>query len=114
MTVNLKYDTDPEALAWARENVQHLVDKLRRFEQQSTDEGLLQRASQWRVMANTIESELIGGTGCVIAAFDDRMPTFAPFFAAALTPDMEAKQEASRARIRERNARLQAEQGREQ
>jgi len=109
MSVNLKYDTDPEALAWARENVQRLVDKLRRFEQQAADQGQPEEARRHRSTANIIESELIGGTGCVIAAFDRRMPALAPMLAKALTPEMEAKQEASRARIRERNARLARE-----
>lgn len=83
MSINLKYDTDPEALAWAREKVQQFVDKLRDFEEQAKhgqpfDES---RVRQWRVLANMTESHLIGGTGCVIALFDERMPSLAPIFA---------------------------------
>lgn len=80
MSVNLKYDTDPEALAWARSKVQPLIDKMRRFEQQATESGETDPA-QWRKIANVIESHLIGGSGCVIAQFDERMPTFAPILA---------------------------------
>ena len=80
MSVNLKYDTDPEALAWARSKVQPLIDKMRRFEQHATESGETDPA-QWRKIANVIESHLIGGSGCVIAQFDERMPTFAPILA---------------------------------
>lgn len=83
MTVNLKYDTDPEALAWAREKVQRFIDKLRDFEAQAKAAESPEREHQWRVAANMTESYLIGGHGCVIASFDERMPTFAPILAGA-------------------------------
>jgi hypothetical protein len=82
MSINLKYDTDPDALAWGREKVQSVIKKLRRFEAQDTQAGEFSRAQQWRKMANLLEADLIGGQGCVIALFDERMPAVAPHFAA--------------------------------
>ena len=87
MPINLKYDTDADALAWGREKVQSVIDKLRRFEAQDTQSGEFQRAQQWRKMANLMEADLIGGRGCVIALFDERMPVIAPHIASANHPD---------------------------
>jgi hypothetical protein len=83
MSVNLKYDTDPEALAWARAGVQGLVDKMRRFERQAAEQGTTDPA-QWRKIANIVESHLIGGKGCVIATFDERRAKLAPIIAEAI------------------------------
>jgi hypothetical protein len=86
VSVNLKYDTDPEALAWARERVQGLIDKMRRFEEQAKHAvpDAPDRARQWRVFGNLLESDFIGGSGCVIAAFDERMVQLAPILAEAI------------------------------
>lgn len=86
MSVNLKYDTDSEALAWAREKVQAFVDKMRNFERQAAEKGTTDPA-QWRKIANIVEDHFIGGRGCVIASFDERMPTFAPILAESLLTD---------------------------
>lgn len=74
-----RFNSDPEALAWAREGVQSMVDKLRRFEKQAReapfgDRNAEQRAHQWRVLANMLQMDMIGGKGCAIAVFDERLP----------------------------------------
>ncbi|GAA3730231.1 hypothetical protein GCM10022239_03530 [Leifsonia bigeumensis] len=71
-----KYDHDPEALAWARAKVEAFVEKMRNFEEQAShaDPPAPERERQWRVFANVAESHFIGGEGCVIAAFDERLP----------------------------------------
>ena len=93
MSVNLKYDTDPEALAWARERVQGFIDKMRRFEEQAkhSEPYAPERERQWRVFGNMLQDSFIGGSGCVIAAFDERMVTLAPAIAESTHPgDLES------------------------
>lgn len=70
-----KYDRDPEALAWAREKVEGLVCKMKKFEQQALENGTTD-PKQWRRIANILQMELIGGDGCVVARFDHRLPEF--------------------------------------
>jgi hypothetical protein len=69
-----KYDRDADALAWARSRVQQKIDRFRRFETQARERGNDAQASQWRKMANFLQMDFIGGTGCPIAAFDERRP----------------------------------------
>ena len=69
-----RYDTDPEALAWARSQVQRLAAKYRDFEKRCKERGDLEKAAMWRKFANLLEMELIGGKGCVITPFDERRP----------------------------------------
>lgn len=74
------YDLDPEAVAWGRAKVEGFVAKMRNFQQMATDVGgeqAMARADQWRKIANLVEMLLIGGQGCAIAAFDERLPFFA-------------------------------------
>jgi hypothetical protein len=91
VSINLKYDTDPEALAWGREKVGSVIAKCRRFEAQATQAGEFQRAQQWRKLANLMHADLIGGEGCVIALFDRRMPAVAPHFADAQPSEPEPR-----------------------
>lgn len=70
-----KYDSDPEALEWARGKVQHVIDKMERFERQAAERGDSD-PRQWRKIANILRMELVGGKGCVIAPFDWRLPDF--------------------------------------
>lgn len=79
-----KFDLDPEALAWARAKVERFIKKMRDFEEQASraDPPAPDRERQWRVFANIAESHFIGGEGCVIAAFDERLPTILPRLAA--------------------------------
>ena len=69
-----RFDTDPEALAWARAAVQRRIDHYRGFEAQARDSGGDEQASRWRRVANLLHMDFVGGTGCVIAAFDERRP----------------------------------------
>lgn len=71
------YDRDPAALAWARAAIQREIDKFRDWEHRDTESGNAERAKQWRMMRNMLDRQFIGGTGCVIAAFDERKPAYA-------------------------------------
>jgi hypothetical protein len=69
-----RFDRDPEALAWARAKVQHHIDKLARWEQQAADQDKREQADHWRRVRSYMERSLIGGQGCTVAAFDERLP----------------------------------------
>lgn len=75
-----RFSRDPEALAWARGHVEGFVAKMRNFERMAResggDEGL-ERARNWRRIANILEMQFVGGEGCVITPFDERLPAFA-------------------------------------
>lgn len=70
-----RLDSDPEALAWARAKVQNRIDHYRKFERQATEQGSSD-PKQWRLIAWSLERDFIGGEGCVVAAFDERLPKF--------------------------------------
>jgi hypothetical protein len=69
-----RFDSDSDALAWARAKVQQKIDRCREFERQCKDKGDSEQASAWRKRANMMHMWFIGGEGCVIAAFDERFP----------------------------------------
>jgi len=69
-----RFDDDPEALAWARSKVQRQIDRMTDFERQARERGGSD-PEQWRRFRYLLESSFIGGSGCVIAAFDERLPT---------------------------------------
>lgn len=69
------YDTDPEALAWARAKVQEVVGKA---EECATNPLLTHQAREgWRQTAAFIRYELVSRDGAVYAAFDERWPSLA-------------------------------------
>jgi hypothetical protein len=68
------YNSDPDALAWARAKVQRQIDKLDRWHREATDQGKPEQAGQWRRISAYLRRTFIGGEGCVIAAFDHRLP----------------------------------------
>lgn len=80
MNDDSKFDLDPEALAWARTKVEKFIKKMRNFEEQAShgDPYSPERERQWRVFGNIVRMDLIGGEGCVIALFDERLPTILP------------------------------------
>lgn len=69
-----RFDDDPDALAWARAKIQHVIDRATRFEQQARGNGLPDTAETWRRTASYLRLSFIGGEGCVIASFDHRLP----------------------------------------
>ena len=69
-----RYDTDPEALAWARTKIQDEIDRCRKFHASATEAGQPEQAEMWRRLANRMERTFMGGSGCVIAYFDERLP----------------------------------------
>ena len=68
------YDRDPAALAWARTKIQHEIDRLNHFHTSAKAAGNDEQAEMWRRMANHLRRTLIGGSGCTIGAFDERLP----------------------------------------
>lgn len=69
-----RFDSDPEALAWARKHVQRAIDRARQFGAQAAGED---QGFGWAHIARYMEQKLIGGQNCVIAAFDERKPEHA-------------------------------------
>lgn len=72
--VDKRYDRDPGAVAWARAKVQQEVDKLRDWQAKDAAAGEKERSDRWRRHVNHLKRTFIGGDGCVIAAFDERLP----------------------------------------
>ena len=73
-----RFDRDPDALAWARLKVKDLESRWRKFAESAADAGKDDQADMWRYLANGVRNELIGGEGCVIAAFDERRASLPP------------------------------------
>jgi hypothetical protein len=69
------YDRDPAALAWARAKIQREIDRMVDFERQATERGTSD-PKRWRMFGNLLRRQFIGGQGCVIAAFDERLPQY--------------------------------------
>lgn len=79
-----RYDTDPDALNWARTRVQHQIDRLAALEERATETGKTELAAGLSMARRSTEQLLLGGEGCVVGAFDERRPTM--FGGAAPTP----------------------------
>lgn len=71
-----RFDTDPDAIAWARRKILRAVERAEGFEKHNTEAGSADAdwAARWRVTAQFMRRTLLGGRGCVIAAFDERLP----------------------------------------
>ena len=69
-----RFDTDPAALAWARQKIQQTVERAEQFEKHATERGQVDMAARWRLAAQVMRRDLLGGKGCVIAGFDERLP----------------------------------------
>jgi hypothetical protein len=69
-----KFDTDPEALAWARSRALKLAERFKSMETHCQQEGMHDKAQGWGGAIYLLEKNLIGGSGCTIAAFDERIP----------------------------------------
>ena len=72
-----KYDHDPEALAWARAKVQAYIDRLTDFEHQAKDRDATAKALGLGAARILAHRHLLGGVGCTIGAFDERLPALA-------------------------------------
>lgn len=71
------YDLDPAALAWARQKIQRHIDKLDAWHAEVAvrlADADIEKARRWREIAFYMRRAFIGGEGCVIAAFDERLP----------------------------------------
>lgn len=71
-----RFDRDPEALAWARTKVQAYIDQLAEWEEQAKEREAGAKATGIAVSRLLAQRRLLGG-GCVIGAFDERMPDYA-------------------------------------
>jgi hypothetical protein len=80
------YNSDPAAIAWARAKIQRRVDHYRDWERQARERGDVARADQWRKFAWFLEHDFLGDNGCVVAYFDERLPTLAPILARQSAP----------------------------
>lgn len=69
-----RFDSDPDAIAWARGKIQQYVERAEAFQKHNTDTGSPEWAERWRITAAYMRRTLLGGKGCVIAAFDERLP----------------------------------------
>jgi hypothetical protein len=69
------FDRDPAALAWARTKVQEYLDRLGDFERQATEQGDPITRHGCEVARHLAERHFIGDGGCVIGAFDERLPS---------------------------------------
>jgi hypothetical protein len=66
------FDRDPEAIAWARTKIQHAVDLADRGAREAKTE---EQREKWRHAAWFMRQRFLGpGEGCVITAFDERLP----------------------------------------
>lgn len=66
-----EYRPDQAAVDWARSCVEREITKIRGFEQQARQKGKKEQERTWRVVANSMEMDLIG-RGCVIGPFHPR------------------------------------------
>jgi hypothetical protein len=71
-----RFDTDPEAIAWAREKVQGVIMQAELFEKQANDARQLKVAQRWHLVASFMRRTLLGGHGCAITPFDERLPAW--------------------------------------
>jgi hypothetical protein len=69
-----RYDTDPDALAWARIRVQHQLDRLAGFEEHATQSGKTDLAHGLSMARRSTAQLLLSGEGGVVGAFDARRP----------------------------------------
>jgi hypothetical protein len=69
-----RFDSDPEALAWARGKVEKVRDHCLTFEKLEQQQGNPESARWWRRFAHALEKWLIGTGNCTIASFDERKP----------------------------------------
>lgn len=71
-----RFDSDPEALAWARAKVQAYIDQLADWARQASEREASAKAQGIAVSRLLAERRLIGGRGCTIGAFDERLPAY--------------------------------------
>lgn len=84
MTQHSRFDRDPEALVWARTKIQNEIDRAERFVEEALAKEAIGNAQFWRSHALHLHRSFIGGEGCTIAAFDERLPVWAKRIDSAL------------------------------
>jgi hypothetical protein len=66
------FDTDPEALAWARGRVAVVTAGWRQLAQRLADRDMPENAEKWRRIAQIVENAFIGGQTDDLGVFDHR------------------------------------------
>lgn len=69
-----RYESDPEALAWARWHVQRELAALQVVADRLESEGLVDRSHGLHAAVVLAEQGLVNGGSDHIAAFDERLP----------------------------------------
>lgn len=69
-----RFDTDPDAVEWARRKIRRYVDRAAGFERHCRETGNTEGETRWRTVRQFMDQNLLGGKSCVIAAFDERLP----------------------------------------
>lgn len=70
------YGSDTEALAWARDRVEAAVRRVDDMAAHLESKGEADKANGYRGAAWRIRSLLLGGEGCSVGAFDERMADY--------------------------------------
>ena len=70
------YGSDPDALAWARERVEKALGRVEDMADHLAGKGQDDKAEGYRGAAWRVRSLLVGGEGCSVGAFDERMADF--------------------------------------
>lgn len=70
----IDFDRDPAVLAWARTKVQDYLDRLADCEQQAKEQGDPITRYGCEVARHLAERQFLGDGGCVVGAFDERLP----------------------------------------
>lgn len=76
-----RYDQDPEAIAWARQYVEGALERLAKAQQYHRENGNDGKADGIKYAEWDMRRHLLGGQGCVVAAFDTRRPEMEALFA---------------------------------
>jgi hypothetical protein len=71
-----KYGSDPEALAWARSKVEIALRRVEDMGNHLAEKGKPEKAEGYRGAAWRVRSLLVGGEGCSVGSFDERMADF--------------------------------------
>lgn len=71
-----RFERDPDARAWARQKIQHEMERCRRHAERAEAGGRSEQAEAWRRLAAHMRRAFVGGTGFRLAAFDERLPDY--------------------------------------
>jgi hypothetical protein len=79
--VTERYVPDQAAVDWARAAVEHTLARMEQHHRWMVDHRPPAEATGYLKAIRWARRSLVGGQGCVIAAFDQRVPEIARLFA---------------------------------